>query len=212
MLDGDLVVGDDDALHHQAQDLLLDLEGRVDQLRLSRAQKPDRLRQGRPLRLDDLLPDDLLPLPELLPRLAQALAALLSSSSSTAPPGRRPGGAAPPASRAARCRSTRVQLPLGVGERRPVARLLLAQVGQEERPADSAGPDLLPDDRLDVALADAASLAAALGRLAAAPPRALVAPAGDPGVSAEAPPAGAADEQARAGGTGAASCAASARG
>jgi len=198
VLDDDFLVGDDDAFHHQPQDPLLGLERWVGELCAEpRAERLHRPRQGRrPLRLGDLLGHHLLPLPYPLPRLAEALPTLLQLVQLHGPdlvgvdealllP--REGGALLPEA---------LQLPLGVGELRPVAGLLLAQVAHDEGGLAQQPGDVVPDDRLDVALAHAAQLAAALPQFRRAPSRAFVAPTRHTRVAAEPPPAVAAGEQA----------------
>ncbi|HEX2141264.1 MAG TPA: hypothetical protein VHK28_03155 [Candidatus Limnocylindria bacterium] len=198
MLDDDLVVGHHDLLHHQPQDLLLHREGWLNQLRLeARAEGTDRLRQTRRLvRLNELLADRLRPLVEAVPRRAQPLAAHRQLVQL-----QHPGliGVDEALVLSPQCRLlplNTLQFLLGIAQGWAIPRLLLAQVGHDELWLAEQGPDMLPDHRLDIALADGPQVAAPLRRLAAAPPRAFVAPAGHPGVPAQAPPTGAADEQA----------------
>jgi len=198
VLDDDLVVGDEDPLHDQPQDLLLGLECRVTEL------GPEPLADGRdgicqrlrPLRLRHLAGQELLALVHLLPRLAQALPALLQLGEFDRPDlvGVEQALLLPFEGRA--LLPEPLELALRVGELGALAVLLLAQVAHDERGLAQQGRDMVPHDRLDVWLADAAQLAAPRRQLGRPPARAFVAPARLPGVAAQPPPAVAAIEQA----------------
>lgn len=126
MSDDDGVIGDVDPLDDEAQDLLLDREGRVGQLPAEpRTEGRDCFRQGlRPLRCGDLAGHDLLTLPELLPRLAEPLSALLQLVQLDGPDlvGVDQALLLPLERRALAPES--LQFPLGVGELRPVTLVL----------------------------------------------------------------------------------------
>gem|GEM_PF-6981217 len=174
-----------------------DFEGRYHELLPdARAEGGDRLGQvDRLLGLDDLLTDHLRPLVEALSGIAQALPATAEllqfpypdlvgiEQPLLFPP---QGGPLP---------LEALQLALCVRETRAVAHPLAPQVFQDQSWLAEEGPHVLPDQGLDVPLADGPQRAALLHRLGAAPPRALVAPAGHAAVPAQAPPAVAADQQ-----------------
>jgi hypothetical protein len=198
VLDDNLVVAHHDALDDQPQDLLLHLERRIDQLVLNpRAEGGYHLLHRRgALHLDHLLAHHHGPLLQALlgePHpLAPALqlvevedAGLVGVEEALILPCQGRALALDP-----------LQLPLRVGGGEAILALLLPQRGEDQGRLAQEVTDVLPDQRLDVALADRPQVAAALGRLAAPSAGALVAAARGPRVSPQPSSAVATDEQA----------------
>ena len=179
-MDGDLLIGDDNALNHQAQDPLLELEGGLDQLSTEALTegRDHILQPSRLLRLSQLGCQQLHSVFRLLAGVAETLPTLLQLGQLEYPnlvrinqallfPLKRRSVALQP-----------LELPLGIRELRPLPALLLPDVLPDEFRLLQQLRDMLPHHRFDVRLADAPQVTASLRRLNGTTPGTFIAPTG----------------------------------